>query len=407
VSGLEAYNIGVIPIPWIACAGFIILAVACIISSDNLMPVPGMLIYFVFLGWVLVVNCFSIFRFQELLPAGTTLSYELFILVRFVKLITFGFIYYLVHWFLKEGQASILIKGVVWGGIIFAMIAFYVYLAHIYQLPDIPRTRLGTAGGQQATTFSTGKFFYSRAIGAFREPSHLAEWLLLPLCFSFLRSHYLYRLGSLIIALALLLTVSLAGILSLLLGLVVMIINNPLRRKNLAIIILALFALTAAALISKGIYVDTNNQQTTIYTIVSSRIVDLIHSGVQSSSRGYVYNFISKYPFPITGYGLGNVNILLSNSMGSSLIVSTLSLYYNILYSAGLVGFFLLSIFLLRPALHFMVRNWNSKSLRPSFLLMAYVAMLICFTVLTEELTIAFAISAGFLSYQGSMESCI
>lgn len=402
MSGLEAYQVGRIPIAWLASAGFVVLGLMHVLRSNAVMPVPGGAFFLIFCSWSLLAGGIGSPAFQELMPVDATLPYGPFVLARFFRLLAFGTVLYIVVCLLREGHASRLAAGIVWAGVILSLAALYMYLAGIHEWPDLPRTRMGTAGGAQAVTFSSGDLFYHRALGTFREPSHLAEWLLIPFFFSFLRAQILYRIGTFIIAAALILTVSLTGILSLTLGfLFVLLIDRPLRSRNVGIALLAALVLAAGALIADSVSISTIEEPKSLYTIISTRITGLFSDGLRASSRSYIYDFIDAHPLSLLGFGLGNTNILLARTLDSPIVVSSLSLYYNVLYSAGIIGFIFLMLFLLRPIGGYVPRLRTMKDHRGSVLLMAYAASLISFSVLSEELTIPFAVSAGFLIHHG------
>ena len=82
-------------------------------------------------------------------------------------------------------------------GVLCAAMALYIYVAQLSGLPEPPRTRMGTGGDQQATTFT---YAFHRAMGTFQEPGDLASWLVLPLFLSFLARGRYKNLGSIAIA---------------------------------------------------------------------------------------------------------------------------------------------------------------------------------------------------------------
>ena len=233
----------------------------------------------------------------------------------------------------------------------------------------------------------------------------MAEWLLLPLFFSLTRSGKAARVGTFLIGLTLLLTVSLGGIISFVVGVVVAIlISNPLRMKNLKQLVGITVVLSILAVGLQLVSIGVGGEALNIYSIISLRILEFLEGGVEASNIGFVYEFIADNPLPLLGYGLGNANIFLSNVTENDSVVSYLSLYINVLYSTGVMGFGLLLFFLLRPIIRAVAKKGHSEFSQPSVFLMSYLAYLVFFGVHAEELSVPFAISAAYLTYQGTIE---
>ncbi|HJP60778.1 MAG TPA: hypothetical protein VJ865_12295, partial [Gemmatimonadaceae bacterium] len=281
-------------------------------------------------------------------------------------------------------------------GVIIAGLAIYIYVAQQYGLWEPPRTRIGTAGAAQVLFFG-----YRRALGTFREPSHLAEWLVLPFFLSFVLKGRASRFSGLVIGLALLLTVSLGGIGSAVAGMVGgLMLNNPLHPKNIKRIVIVAVALGLLLLAAKFTSIGLNGQS--VYTMLNVRTLDILEGGIGNSDRAYIADFISRYPPPVVGYGLGNANILAASKMGIDLIVSFLSLYVNVMYSSGLIGLGLLAVFLVQPIVRRGLYAVGAAGERSIAVLMGYVAYLFLFAAGAEELSISFAIITAFMLYDAS-----
>ena len=405
-TGLGAYSIWSVPFVWIAQAGEVALAAALIIGLNRVRNVPGGLVFIVFIAWALIVNILNAECFASMMPAMATLPYGLFIIVRYVNLLAFAAVFYLTFWLMTQGYSEFLVKGIVGVGTLVSLAALYIYIAQIYGLPEPSRTRMGTGGGEQATTFSLGSFFYTRALGTFREPSHLAEWLVLPLFFSLARSNRAARVGTFLIGTTLLLTVSLTGILSAMVGgVAAILISNPLRLENLKRLVGVAAVLSVLAIGLQIVSVNAADEEHSITSIVSLRTLEILEGGLGSSNRGHTYEFIADNPFPLVGYGLGNANIFISNAFGSDLVMSYLSLYINTLYSTGIVGLGLLLVFLVSPIIRNLAKRESAKLRHSPVFLMTYLAYLVSFGVNVDELSVPFAISAAFLAHQGALGS--
>lgn len=186
MTSLAAYNVGPIPVAWLAQSGMIALAVGIILFTNRVRVVPGGLLLFLFFVWALFVTTAHLDEFSGMMPRAATTPYGVYITIRYVGLISFIAALYVTYWLIGEGEGQELVRWIVIIGFVAAVLAIYIYLAHMFNLPELPRNRVGTSAGQQATQFSgEGGFFYNRATGTFREPSEFAEWMILPLFLSF------------------------------------------------------------------------------------------------------------------------------------------------------------------------------------------------------------------------------
>jgi hypothetical protein len=395
MTALAAYNVGPVPVPWVAQTALIGLAVLLILSTNRVRVVPGGSVLFHFLAWTLFVQVLNAGRFGAAMPNGATSSHLVFVLLRYLNLCSFVAALYVAYWLLTEGLSQELTSWVVRIGVIASVAAIYIYVAQQYGLPEPARTRMGTDGGIQTVFFG-----YRRALGTFREPSHLAEWLLLPFFLSMLEKGLPARISSMLIGLALLLTVSLGGIASCLAGIVGgFVLNNPLKPRHLKSIIIAGIVLGVILLLAQ--VTTTGGDDRSVYSILNLRTLDLVQGGAEKSNRAYIADLVEKFPPPAMGYGLGNANIFAAGRLGVDMIVSFLSLYINVAYSSGLIGLVLLSLFLVQPILRRGLSALWSDSVQPVAILMGYIAYLFVFAAGPEELSIQFAIMTAFLLYNG------
>jgi hypothetical protein len=405
LSSLAAYNIGPIPIPWMAEAGLVALAVTLILYTNKVRAVPGTALLFVFMLWLFLLNVIAPGDYAHVMPELATLPYQLFIGVRYVNMFSFISSLYVVYWLLTEGYAREFTRGLVYVGLLVCLGAFYVYVAQIFHLPELPRTRAGTSGIQQNVTgnYSSGLFSYRRALGTFREPSHLAEWLLIPFFVSFLRKDFWGRFHSAILGLTLILTVSLTAIASITIGtFIALLITNPFNPKYMrllgAAVIFAGFLYLALDRVVVGAVGE--HADNTLAAVFTGRITGTLSGGFAKTDRAYVYELISEHPIPVVGYGLGNANIYGSAVTGNAAMMAFLSLYVNMLYAAGYLGFIFLALFLLRPVYYYIKSKPLKQGVQVPLILIAYVSNLVSFAVLAEELTTAFAVICALLAYQ-------
>lgn len=403
-TALAAYTLGPIPAPWVAQGGLVALAAALVLGRDRVMVVPGGTVLVAFVAWALAVNVLQADRYMSIMPMNASLPYPLYVAVRYVGIFSFAAAFYLALWLMYRGYAPRLVNAVVLVGVSVALFSFYVYAAHIFGLPEPPRNRAGTgdAGGPQATLFSSGSTgVYRRMLGPFREPSQLAEWLLIPFFFSFARTGRLARTCRACLGGALVLTVSMGGLVSACAGAVMgLLLTHPLRAGNRRRVVVMLATVGAVAFVAGGISVGAGENVTNLLSIVTFRIDEILEGGIGQSNRGYVLDYIRENPAPPLGYGMGNGNIIFSEHAGLHRPVSFLSLYVNVLYSAGVVGLALLAIFLARPVLRAMRTRGDTELGATPVFLMAYLAHMVMFAVNSEELTIPFALAAAVLVYQ-------
>ncbi|HJQ11892.1 MAG TPA: hypothetical protein VJ840_12765 [Gemmatimonadaceae bacterium] len=396
LTGLAAYSFAGVPLPWVGFSGFAVLAAGLILSTNRIRLVPGNGVLFLFVAWTLFAQVLNAGRFGVLMPRSATLSYTLYVAVRYLDVLSFAGALYVCYWLLTEGAGEELVRWIVRIGAIVAALAIYIYIAQQYGLWEPARTRIGTAGAAQVLFFG-----YRRALGTFREPSHLAEWLVLPFFLSFVLKDRASRISGLVIGLALLLTVSLGGIGSAVAGMIGgLILNNPLRPKNLKRIAVVGIALGVLIVAAKSTSIGLGGQS--VYTMLNVRTLDILEGGIGNSNRAYIADFVSNFPPPVIGYGLGNANIFAASKMGIDLIVSFLSLYVNVMYSSGIVGFGLLALFLAQPIFRRALYAAGSSGDRSIAVLMGYVAYLFLFAAGAEELSISFAIITAFMLYDAS-----
>lgn len=392
LNAMEAYEIFSIPLQWLGSLlavlpFFILLYKGRAYNKIYLYPLLFILFLFFFsmLGWWFWSANIS---FEHLLPPGATTDYYLFISLRYLQYLVFIAVYFLGIDYLERNGLLRLASTVVICGIVVSIYAVYVYIAQIYGLPEIPRSRIGTGGEDQAVTFT---YAFHRAMGSFREPSHLAQWLVLPFFMTYLAKSYWHLSARFMIIFVIMLTGSLTGILAIFIGhLFATLLAFPLHRALFSmvkfgmIIFLAGFLFALVALPNTGGSVD-------IFAVLIDRLVPILQDGMEASNRGHIYEYVSHHNVPPIGYGFGNANLLIGEYMGLGLVGSFLNLYLNMLYSLGYIGFLFAAVVLIAP-LFFLLRFRATDRYRLFALLGAYIGWILIYSALTEELSISFAI---------------
>lgn len=374
------------------------ISIFCV--SKKLRLLPGYKVFLIFCAWLAIVTILNIlsFNYADIMPSGATTNYFLFVALRFFSILSFAAIVSIVFYLSLRGYNNQIKEMVVYLGVMISIWALYIYIAQLLGLPEPLRSRMGTGGGQQDTTFSY--YAFHRAMGTFSEPSMLAVWLLLPFFLSFI-SRKRRMIPSIIIGAVMLLTGSLIGIVSIILGLIIsIVISNPFKTLNLKILFNFIFVLLIGIVIFNLIVGAFAGVNVSLIDVLADRISPIIfeEGGMANSNRDYVFAYFASNPAPFIGYGLGNANIVFSYYLGNNIMTALLSLYFNILYSSGIVGLVLLMVFLLVP-LNFKML-WRNKNPHLFYLLAAYLAWMVSFTVHSEEFTVMFGITYALFIYE-------
>ena len=410
LTSLSAYAIGPLPVPWLADI-FILFGTLLIGIRIGLYPFDGHLFLSALIFWSIFITTFnsSTDDYAKFMPRTATTPYEIYISLRIVSLFSFCACISLVRWLLQKGNQRLVIRyTVIWGSFV-SFFALYIYFAQIFGLPEPDRTRMSTAGGVQRVIFSG---IFHRAMGTFREPSHLAQWLVIPFFLSLAQqedrhSHFHIPLQGIVI----LLTGSLTGIMGISIGVLgaFFLFRSPGLRKLKILSPFVLYMALGIGVFSTVAYGYVSNANVSIIDIVVERITPISEGGMQESNRFYIYDFTNSTQFPIMGVGFGNSNILLSQYFHSSLIVSFLSLYFNLLYSVGIIGFILAMFFLLTPIAQILIsgNTFFENERRVFWILSAYIAWLVMFSVHQEEFSIMFGIIFALLTFETSKSRSI
>jgi hypothetical protein len=397
-DALDAYRVGPFPIPWLAHIGLIfIFLILCM--TDKIYTFPGARLFSLLLCWVFLVTMINIFfnDYSNLMPPLATTDYFLYVFLRFLIIITFLATVYIVYWLLTNGCRDILIRWIVRLGTIVSIIAIYIYIAQIHSLPQPPKNRNGTNGGKQPTTFS---YAFERVTGTFREPALLAEWLVIPFFLSLVYSRELINLHTIIIGSTVLLTGSLAGILGILLGIIVgLLITNSLRFFNFKLLLEGILILTIMLIIFHYIVNTSTLGSVSLFDVIIKRVAPiLLNRGMLSTNRSYIYVYLLHTKIPYFGAGEGNSNLILTQYLGSNVIVSFLSLYFNFMFSSGLIGLTILCCLLVYPLV--LVFFYKRLDRNIFWFISGYITWLIIFGVQAEQFTVMFGIIFAFVAFE-------
>jgi hypothetical protein len=401
-NALAAYNLGPIPIDWMSRAA-LIAGAAMMLFSGTLPKLPAFTSLVLLFQWALITTVTGYFDHSiELQMPMLTTPYPVFIGLRFFNLLAPIACGYLVIAAAERYSFYKLTQFVLWLGTIASLYALYAYAAEVYGLPDIARTRMGTGGGTVSTTFT---YAFHRALGTFREPSHLAEWLLAPIFTSFALRNRVLNAHTVIMTLTMLLTGSLAGVAGLAAGIFwAALLSNPLRASSWKIVGsllgVLLLGLVGFAVVAAGKHIDIF----TIFNVLGGRVGDILfRGGLSQSDRGNILAAALQQPISFFGYGFGRTNVILtdiyrSQNFGSTpFIVDYHSLYLHYFFATGVVGLSLLLLFILTPIYLFWTRRVGK--IRPQFAYFAggVVALAVTNTLLFDELTPQFVMMVAFV----------
>ncbi len=394
LNALQAYAVGPVPIPWFANA--LMLVVFSIFAFNfKFRMAPGLRFFSIFIFWLLLdyLAVTLLKGIPGVLPGKATLSYVPYISLRFVTFFTFAAAVMLIFWLQEKHYSTRLIDLLISLGVWVAFYALYVYFAQLNGLPEIPRNRIGTSGEEQAVAFN---YAFHRAMGPFREPSHLAEWLLVPLFLSLWKYEKVLNWRTCLLAVCLLLTASLSGISAFLGGLAIAFLLNLQKSAKFWLQPVKIVSAVCVAVTCFGLFVGGKKKESSrsgsLGTVLWERVEPIIfEKGLKSSNRDYVYIYAEQRPLSLFGSGLGNANIEFSRYTGSSATASFLSLYLYVLYSSGLVGLVLLILFLGFPIVYFLLNRFREGDPKNHYILAGYLAWLIGYAVHSEELSLHFA----------------
>jgi hypothetical protein len=350
----------------------------------------------------LAFNIYNFSTFYDEFPKNTSTEYFFYVFIRYINILAFFAVVILVLDVCRSFGVDKVENLIFNIGVCVAAYAVYVYLAQIFGLPELlPRNRMGTGGGEQSVVYT---YAFHRASGSFREPSHLAEWLIVPFVLAFTRNGLNSRLGATLIGVVILLTGSLTGIVSLVAAFAVAVIvffvlyllrsdvnldHSSVMRLTVKLSLFCFILVIVVNWILDGLLLD----------VIDSRLLVVLSDGIGASNRDYTYEyFAAKNLLSLAGMGLGNPQVELANFFGIDEVASLLNLYANMLLSSGLFGFLFLILMLIYPlGLLVAQRAVNNKRGALFVLFVGYFAWLIAFFVHSEELSVMFATCFGLI----------
>ncbi len=397
LSAMGAYSLFGVPIQWLSLLGIMSLTF-WIISKGRLAAHTGITVLIALVGWALFITVFNmvVSDASTLMPPKATTGYLPYVGLRVLNILAFAAVINCTSWLLNKNQGNKIIEAISTIGVVISLYALYAYVAQVYGLPEIPRSRIGTSGGEQSVKFS---YAFHRAMGSFREPSHLAEWLMLPFMISFTCRKF-PNTKALIISATILLSGSLTGIFGVIGGFCVAAALSLGHWSRVGSQLTRVFLPIALAGLIFSAFVSVNEKKYGgLAEVMWSRIEPIFKEGVKGTDRNYVYTYTEKHPAKFFGEGLGNANLRFSKDQKLEATASFLNLYLNTLYSLGYLGLALLIWFILSPLLIVAFRNRLSHNAHFYFILSGYCGWIIIFFSHAEELSYQFGVAYALLVY--------
>ncbi|PML85242.1 hypothetical protein [Vibrio breoganii] len=370
LGSLQAFNIFGMPIPWLSLSlgfGLIVLGFVLKYIQISLLDISLSLIAIFIL---LLGNLYFSINVQGSfnIPSRMTTPYPIFLILRYYELIISLFLFMWLKGIYNHYDSSLAdlleTRFIRLAAVISVLAIILLFIEQILGLPIIPRNRVGTGGGQQLLTF-TGYGY--RALGTFREPSHLALWLGIPFFLSLKGEKYR---SALLIGATIILTGSLSSIVAMIFGFSL----GAARNIGFYVFLVKRYFPYFILIFVVSILVTLGSEESILH-IVYERLTNIGSEGQTIGNRTYILDYIlDNDSLLILGSGLGNSNILLSNYFQNVNVMSFLSVFVNAYYSGGVLLLLLLSVVFLRAFISVSNSPWMLG-------LFAYVT-LYCFTTI-------------------------
>ncbi|MBI5706395.1 MAG: hypothetical protein HZC36_05340 [Armatimonadetes bacterium] len=401
LHGLQAYNLGPIPLDWISQV--LLIGTAGYLAFKRPVPLPPDFIGFkVFFAWVLVVTVVAsgLFDYSTYVPPNAANPYLIYMALRLNFFLAFFGAGYTVWWLCRQGLEERITRAIVLVGGFLALAVLYIFVAQLTGLPEPPRTRLGTSGFEQATEFSGG---IVRALGTFREPSHMASWMMLPLLISLRKPFRLAGIPTAMMALSILLSASLSSFIALTAALTVgMLFFGWRSTRVMTSLALAVLLLGGGVLVFDMVSLSASKSKVSFTKMLQTRLEPLIaEKGLKGSNRIHIYRYAEQQKPGLAGIGWGNANLVFAHGIGLDVVATFSSLYLNALMSTGFVGLGLIILAVLWPIIRAISALRGRAGIAEMMAAMsAYVAWATLYTGLFEEFYPSFAVALALLAFR-------
>ena len=439
---MDAFSMYAIPLPWIGIALMIGLYIINYFFGFDYEfdELPSLRIWLFYIFCVTVIRAVS---FDSILPEYATTTFSQYITLRLLKLLGFIAAIWAIHFINDHLNKEKIIEYLVYVGVLVSLFSLYSYFSYFLDVPDFTRSRPGSGGWTQPIKRACSIL---RNYGTFREPSFLAVWLAptIPLTFFLAKKKNYWYFVSLIPLLAMVLTRSLTGVISVILAFLVASLIWTIKNKslNISLLIPIVMILVVSILGNNLSYkfpaldptmcppespdkcncslyddkLDEAKNSESVTKSIFTRVTLISSGGIDAFENiSFLRNYISSENIKIFGDGLGASNIDYSYEFeemskqekegqivfrNPGQIVSFNNLYANIYLSAGLIGitWFTSIIFALFRKL---LNSFNDLNL---YLFINFFIILLMYFFQAEELGLSLAISIGLITLNGKNE---
>jgi len=164
-------------------------------------------------------------------------------------------------------------------------------------------------------------------------------------------------------------------------------------------------ALGLAILIFSVVAVSNTSGDANLFGVLGERIRPILAgSGLAETNREYIQDYAADTALPTFGAGLGNANLLLTDSLNTRFVASFSSVYLHTAYSTGVIGLVLLAWVLVAPIVRVRARPILRGSPRLFLPVAAYVSWLLVMAGATEGLSEMFALVFAVVAYESRTE---
>lgn len=336
---LGAYSIASVPLTWFSM-GFFILSPAPLIFYGNIKIVPSLENIIAYLVYGIIILFANNILYSPLpMPPFASTPYVTYTILRIVTVLSYAAAMLASYNIVLNGETDRILRSHVYLLGFVTASGIYIYLAQRYGLWEPPRTRMGTGGQDFTSEVVEFQYSFHRALGTFREPSHLANWLAATILFLLPQKEIFRKFWAKFFLLIssvflLILSGSLLGAICLFAGFVALVVVSGGRSW-----LLAVFPLIVIPII---IWFANTVFGVDIVSAISPRLQAILDDGLIGSNRSYVFEYFLSNPPSLLGIGIGQSSLSYSMYSGSLLLSPIINAFFNILYETGIIGFSLI-----------------------------------------------------------------
>ena len=434
-EGLDAFTLFSIPLPWIGISIFVLIYIIYYffgleIEFNEFDSLRILLFYFISVTLIRAVS------YNPDLPEFATSTFSQYVSLRLLKLLGFIAVIWFINTLSNYLERDTIIKFISYIGILVSLLSLISYSSYIFDFQDFSRNRPGSGGWSQPIKRACSIL---RNYGTFREPSFLAVWLasIIPLNFYLARKQSIWYGFSLLPILAIILSRSLTGVISLIIAILITTILWTIKNKKFEYLyFIPIVFILFSSFIGNSIgykfpaldpsmcppespdkcncslyddQLDEAKNSESVTKSIFERITLITRGGLDGFENINILNdYISNENLQIFGQGLGIANLNFSPVFddmtkrvesgeviykNSGQVVSFNNLYINLYFSAGLIGLLWFLIFV-SNVLKKLYNRGNDYSF---YIFTNLLVILLMYFFQAEELSTMLAISLGLM----------